>query len=135
MDLVGQLPDSNYKCGMDNLFMSPKFAKIAKNDSGKGIMIHGVCRVSRGIPNCITQVAVTKKEELLRNRGILKAYVLKGDSKCNGIVAVSLCDSKPVYFTSNACENIRWKLKNQILWHKERGRNVNAPFYFLNLVD
>ena len=53
MDLVWQLPDRNYKCGMENLFMSPKFAKISKNDSGKGIMIHGVCRVSRGIPNCI----------------------------------------------------------------------------------
>ena len=61
MALVGQLTDSNYKCRIDNLFMSPKFAKIAKNDSGKGIMIHGVCRVSRGIPNCIHQVAVTKK--------------------------------------------------------------------------
>ena len=77
MALVGQLPDSNYKCGMDKLFISSKFVKIAKNDSGKGIMIHGVCRVSRGIPNCIHQVAVTKKEELLRNRGMVKASVLK----------------------------------------------------------
>ena len=46
MALVGQLTDSNYNCGMENLFMSPNFANIAKNDSGKGIMIHGVCRVS-----------------------------------------------------------------------------------------
>ena len=81
MALVGQLPNSNYKCGMDNIFMLPKFANIAKNDSGKGIMIHGVCRVSRGIPNCIHQVAFTKKEELLRNRGMVKASVLKGDRK------------------------------------------------------
>ena len=106
MDLVGQLPDSNHRCGMENLFMLPKFAKIAKNDSGKGIMIHGVCRVSWGIPNCIHQVAVTKKEELLRNRGMVKAYVLKGDSKCDGLVAVSFYDSKTVYFISNACKNI-----------------------------
>ena len=96
MALVGQFPDSNYKCGMDNLFMSPKFANISKNDSGKGIMIHGVCRVSRGIPNGIHQVAVNKKEELLRNRGMVKASVLNGDSKCNGLVAVSFYASKPV---------------------------------------
>ena len=44
MALVGQLPDNNYNCGMDNLFMSPKFANIAKNDSGKGIMIHSPLR-------------------------------------------------------------------------------------------
>ena len=31
--------------------------------------------------------------------------MLKGDSKCNGIVAVLFYDSKPVYFISNACEN------------------------------
>ena len=61
MALLLQLPDKHYKCGMDNLFMSPKFAKIAKNDTGKDIMIHGVCRPSRGIPNCILQTTVTKK--------------------------------------------------------------------------
>ena len=135
MALFQQLPDSNYKCGMDNLFMSPKFAKIAKNDSGKGVMIHGVCRVSRGIPTCIQQVAVTKKEDLLRNRGIVKASVLKGDAKCDGLVAASLYDSKPVYFISNACERIEWTKKIRRRWHKEKGRNVRAPFYRLNLVD
>ena len=117
------------------VFMSPKFAKIANNDSGKGIKIHGVCRVSRGIPNCIHQVAVTKKEELLRNRGMVKESMIKGDSKCNGLVAVLFYDSKPVYFISNACEKIRWKQKNRRLWHNQRRRNVNAPFYRLNLVD
>ena len=53
-------------------------------------MIHDVCRVSRGIPNCVHQVVVTKKEELLRRRGVVKASVLKGDAKCDGLVAASL---------------------------------------------
>ena len=61
--------------------------------------------------------------------------MLKGDIKCNGLVTVSFYDYKSVYFITNACENIRWKQKNQRLWHKERGGNVNAPFYCLNLVD
>ena len=30
MSLLLQLPDKHYKCGMDNLSISPKFAKIAK---------------------------------------------------------------------------------------------------------
>ena len=107
MALLLQLPDKYYKCGMDNLFMSPKFAKIAKNDTGEDIMIHGVCRPSRGIPNCILQTTVTKKKELLKNRGTVKASVLVGESKYKGLVALSFYDSKPVYFISNACENIK----------------------------
>ena len=107
MALLLQLPDKHYKCGMDNLFMSPKFAKISKNDTGKDIMIHGVYRPSRGIPNCILQTTVTKKKELLKKRGTVKASVLVGDSKCKGLVALSFYDSKPVYFISNACENIK----------------------------
>ena len=66
---------------------------------------------------------------------MLKASLLKGDSKCDGLVELLFYDSKPVYFISNACENIRWKQKNQRLWHKEMGGGVNAPFYHLNLVD
>ena len=89
MDSLLQFPNNHSKCDMDNLFVSPKFAKIAKHDIGKGIMIYGVCRPSRGIPNCILQTTVTKKKELLKNRGTVKAYVLVGDSKCKGLVALS----------------------------------------------
>ena len=55
MSLLQQLPKNtaNYRCGMDNLFISPKFAKVCMNDSGRRVMIHGVCRKSRGIPKCI----------------------------------------------------------------------------------
>ena len=55
MSLSQQLPQNteNYKCVMDNLFMSLKFAKAAFNLSGKRVMIHGVCRPSRCVPKCI----------------------------------------------------------------------------------
>ena len=33
MSLFSQLPDENYTCGMDNLYMSAKFAKVAVIDS------------------------------------------------------------------------------------------------------
>ena len=67
-----QLPldTTHYVCGMDNLFISPKFAKVMYNDSGKKIMIHGVCRVRHGVPKCIIQDVVTKKEDLLSKKGL-----------------------------------------------------------------
>ena len=94
---------------MDNLYMSAKFAKVAMIDSEKNVLIHGVTRASRGIPPCITQEAVTKKEDLLRTRCTMEAAVLTGDSDCPGLVATSLYDSKPVYLLSNACTSVLLK--------------------------
>ena len=50
-------------------------------------MIHGVYRPSRGIPKCITQAVVTRKEDCLRNKGTVNAAVLVGDSKCKDLLA------------------------------------------------
>ena len=41
--------------------MSPTIAKIAKTNTGKDVMIHGIRHPSRGIPGCILQTSVTKK--------------------------------------------------------------------------
>ena len=45
MSLFEQLPEKtgNYICGMDNLFNSPNFEKQELNESGNGVMTHGVC--------------------------------------------------------------------------------------------
>ena len=98
MSLLQQLPKNiaNYRCGMDNLLICPKFAKVCMNDSGRRVMIHGVCRKSRGIPKCITQQEVTRKEDLLQCKNTVKAAVLENDSKCKDLVALSFYDSKPV---------------------------------------
>ena len=63
MNLIGQLPDDtrNYVCGMDNLYIPPKFENFMLNQSGRRVMIHGVFRPSRGIPKCIVQDTVLKK--------------------------------------------------------------------------
>ena len=64
MSLIGQLPDDkrNYVCGMDKPYISPKFPNIMLNQSGRRVMIHGVCRPSRGIPKCIVQDTLTKNK-------------------------------------------------------------------------
>ena len=137
MSLFQQLPNKskNYRCGMDNLFISPKFAKICLNQSGRRIMIHGVCRENRGIPKNIIQQKVTKKEDIIKHKGTVKVARLVGDKECKNLIAASFYDSKPVYFISNACEKIHWLEKRRKLWHKERGMKVNAPFFRLNIVD
>ena len=131
MSLLEQLRNgsANYICGMDNLFNSPKFAKCALKESGKAVMTHGVCRPSRGIPSCIIQEAVTRKIDLLRQRGTLKAAVLTGDSECKKLVAASIYDTKPIYLISSACEKVEWKKKECKLWHNDLGRKVNTSFY------
>ena len=101
--LFEQLPEKtgNYIFGVNNLCNSPKFAKQAFNDIGKDVMTHGVCRQSRGIPKLIVQDAVTRKKELLRHRGNLKASVITGEPKCKDLVVVSLYNTKLVYLLSN----------------------------------
>ena len=120
---------------MDNLFMSAKFAKIAMNYSGRKVMIHGVCRQNRGIPKSIMQEKVTTKQDVLKNKGTIKAAILVGDSKCTDLVTLSFYDSKPIYFITNACDKICWVRKNRKFWHQQKGRQVNVPFYRLNIVD
>ena len=64
MSLIRQLPDDtrNYVFSMDKLYISPKFANFLLNQSGKRVMIHAVCRPSRGIPKFMVQYIVTKNK-------------------------------------------------------------------------
>ena len=137
MALFEQLPQntSNYQCRMDNLFMSVKFAKFAKCAAPISVMIHGVTRPSgRGVPKCIEQNLVTKKDELEKVRGTLKVAVLDGDPSCK-VVAASLYDTKPVYIVSTSCEKVEWIKKERKLYHSELGKKVTVPFFRLNLID
>ena len=65
----------------------------------------------------------------------MKAAVLVGDPNFTGLVAVSLYDSKPVYLISNACDKVGWTKKERKLWHKDKGKKVNVPFFRLNIID
>lgn len=133
MSLLRQLhfDAKNFICGMDNLYISPKFAKVTLDESGKRVMIHVVCRPSRGIPKCIVQDAVTKIEEIIRAKNTVKSIRLIGDSKCKNLVAMSFYDSKLVYFISNACKKVKWIKKNRKLWHKDKGEKSTRHFFVL----
>ena len=91
------------------------FANVCYNGSGRKVMIHGVCRVSRGIPKSIIQEKVTRKYDILQEKGKVKVAVLKNDNQCKDLVALSFYDSQPVYFIYMACQ----KIQSHQQWHGE----------------
>ena len=71
-------------------------------------MVHGATRPSlRGIPSILVkQDIVKRKSDLARVRHTVKVAVLKGDSVCKYMVALSMYDTKPVYMLSMACVKV-----------------------------
>ena len=96
----------------------------------------GVTRKNgRGLPKCIEQVDVTKKEYLVQTRGNLKVAEIVGEAKALGIISMSIYDTKPVYLMSVACEEIKWLNKDLKLVDKTQHTMVAAPFYRVNVID
>ena len=135
LGLISQLPHKYYTLGMDNLYMSAKLCRLAYGLDQR-VMIHGVTRPSlRGIPPAIKQNEVTRKGDLEKVRHTVKAAVLKGDEVCKGLVAISLYDTKPVYFLTNACEGITWTQKGKKVYDTKEKKTCKMPFYRLNVID
>ena len=109
--LFDQLPGEHYDCAMDNLFMSAKLCRSSWRFKQK-VMIYGVARSDkRGVPKCVEQQVYSKKENIERACGFLKVAHLKGDSNIDGLIAISLYDTKPFYMLSNASVKVEWKKK------------------------
>ena len=92
-------------------------------------MIYGVTRKSgRGIPKCILQEEVSTKEDLAKTRGTVKVAKLVGDDCIQGLVAVSLYDTKPVYIMTNAIEEVKWIKKDRELYDKSQNKKLLPHF-------
>ena len=135
LGLISQLPDIFYTLGMDNLYNSAKLCRLCYSMNQK-VMVHGVTRPSlRGIPSVIKQEEVKKKGDLEKVRHTVKAAVLKGDEVVHDLVSVSVYDTKPVYFLSNACEEITWTKKERQVYDPQKQQTFKLPFYRLNIID
>lgn len=109
MALFDQLPGKYYKCVMNNLYISAKVVRAAWLHPKK-IMVHGVVReTGKGVPFCVKQDVVTRKEDIVRQRWTLKVAGLEGDCQIPRLICTSLYDSKPFYMMTNACEELKWK--------------------------
>ena len=135
LGLISQLPHAYYTLGMDNLFMSAKFCRIAYSMDQK-VMVHGVTRPSlRGIPSLIKQEEVKRKKDLELVRHTVKAAKLEGDTICKDLVSISLYDTKPVYFLTNSCAEIKWISKTKKVYDASKKKTINMQFPRLNVVD
>ena len=135
LGLISQLPHKNYTLGMDNLYMSAKFARLCMMMPQK-VHIHGVTRQSmRGVPEAVKQKEVTSKAELAKVRNTVKVAILKGDSVCQNLICVSLYDSKPVYLLTNACLEVKWIRKIRKVYSTQHQRYTTICFHRLNVID
>ena len=97
--------------------------------------VHGVTQEKvKGVPSCLFQKKDTSKIAHAKGRWTLKVTTLKGDPSIPGIVALSLDDSKPFYFMSNACEVFKWNKMTRKVWSKEKNSMVEMTFFSLNLI-
>ena len=150
--LFDQLPCKYYQCALDNLYMSAKLCRSVFDlfiffthffltyqcngliyrscwRSKQRIMIYGVTRKSgRGIPKCILQEEVSTKEDLARTRGTVKVAKLVGDDCIQGLIAVSLYDTKPVYIMTNAIKKVKWIKKDRELYDKSQNKKLLPHF-------
>ena len=69
-----------------------------------------------------------------KERWNIKVATLKGNPSISGIVELSLYDSKPFYFMSNACEVVKCNKMTHKVWSKESNRMVKIPFFRLNII-
>ena len=135
LGLISQLPHKYYTLGMDNLYNSAKLCRLCYFMDQK-VMVHGVTRPSlRGIPQIVKQEEVKRKGELEKVRHTVRAAVLRGDDVLKDLVSVSVYDTKPVYFLSNACEEITWTKKEKKVYDPQEKKTFQLPFYRLNLID
>lgn len=135
LGLISQLPDKFYTIGFDNLYMSAKLCRLAYGMKQK-VMIHGVTRPSlRGIPPAVKQVEVKTPNQQQAVRHTVKVAILKGDEVCNDLLAISIYDTKPVYFLTSVATNIEWVQKQKKVFDPLAKKQIKMPFFRLNVID
>ena len=61
-------------------------------------MVHGVVReTNKGVPECVKQKEVSRKQDIAKQRWTLKVATLDVDAEIPGLVCTSMYDSKPFY--------------------------------------
>ena len=100
--MFGQLPSKHSMCGMYNLGISSKLS-LCVSTCRANVHVRGVTRQSgRGVPKCIENTPHTTKENVMKNRGIVKVARLVGDPNFKDLVAVSSCYVTSFHFMTNA---------------------------------
>ena len=133
--MFDQLKEPYHHCGLDNLYISAKFACAAFIGKNK-VMVQGVARKSgRGLPACVLQEEQKNSKEQEKVRGATKAAVLEGDPECPNLVAFSVYDTKPVHFLSMSCTSLKWREKERRVFDQGECRNIIMKFLCAEVND
>ena len=133
--LFDTLKQKYHRVGMDNLYISAKFARDCYTHPNK-VLVHGVARKSgRGVPSIVLQDEITDRKAAEKVRGTVKAALLKGDTECPDLCAVSVYDTKPVHFLTMCNEKIEWVKKTRKVFNKEKKKVEKINFLRLNVND
>eukprot|EP00957_Ditylum_brightwellii_P023764 1793394-Ditylum_brightwellii.AAC.1 len=111
--------------------MSAKFVKLALQHK---IYVHGVIRkCGWGLPPCVLQEEVTPRTGQFAVHGTVKTAILCGDPECEGLVAVSVYDTKPICFLITTNESIEWIEKTREVYSREHGKKIIIKYLHLNI--
>jgi len=126
--------DLYHRVNMDNLFNSVKFSIAAANCKTK-VLTQGVFRKnSRGAPPIVFQEEVTgKKAEAAR--GTVKAAVLKGDPRAQGLIVASCFDQKPFYMVSDVATKVGWNAVEKKVFSHSANKKIIYRFLRFNISD
>eukprot|EP00957_Ditylum_brightwellii_P040006 3028019-Ditylum_brightwellii.AAC.2 len=112
--------DEHHVCGLDNLYMSANFSKMALK---RNVHVHGVTRkCGHGVPSCALQEKVASRSGQIAVRGTVNAVILCGDAECGGLLDVSAYNAKPVQFLATANRAIKWVKKKREVYLKKLGK-------------
>ena len=56
-----------------------------------------------------------------------KGSIIKGDEVSKDIVSISIYDTKPVYFLSSACDQIKWVKKERKVYDSKKKKYLTCP--------
>ena len=88
-------------------------------------MVHGVCRASKwGLPKSVILPEVKGKTNIAKARGMVKAVVIKGDSKVENLVSFSVYDTKPVHFLSMDATLLKWERNQKKIYNSSQNRMI-----------
>jgi len=132
MALFDSVDDEYHQCAMDNLYNSAAFCRAAYHHDKK-VLCHGVARKGgRGIPDSVLQAEVINRKDQLKVRGTVKAAVLEGDPGCPNLVASSVYDTKPVHYLSMITSELKWIVKEKIVYNVDSGKSEILSFLRMN---
>ena len=130
--MFDQLKAKRHSCLMDNLYLSALFCKRSQNSANQ-VKLHGVTRGElKGIPKYILQTELQNKDLQCAARGTVKAAILQGDPNIDGLVALSIYDSKPAYFLSTVMESIMWDTNKKKVFNPSTFQMFMSKFLRLN---